>query len=151
MEVRVYEGPDGELTLNPSLDIVGAFLDNGQDYWEGGSGSAYIGWVKLNNPGYSNHWERSSLHIIVHQPYGIHLCYQIMSYQPHTSSVKLMVYSEEAQEDILVKHYLGGEPEYYPRRSFVTQETAVRVIGDFLQTEKPSSSVVWRPQAAINQ
>ncbi len=146
MESPVFEGPDGELTLNPSLEMMRTLLNTESDYWDGGSGSAYLGWVELRDPGYRNIWERPSLHLIVHDPYGINISYQIMNYQPHTSNVKLMVYREDVLGDFLVEHYLGGEPAYFPGRSFVTRDVAVQVIHDFLQTEKPSSSVVWRPQ-----
>ena len=147
MEVLAYEGPDGELTLNPSLERICAFLGEGADYWEGGSGSAYIGWIKQNGTGYSNVWERPALHLIVHKPHGIHLRYQIMNYRPHTSSIKLII-DGEIRVDAPIEHYLGGEPECLPQSSFVSQEVAVRVITDFLQTGQPSASVAWKPQRA---
>ncbi len=147
MEVLAYEGTDGELTLHPTLEDIRAFLERDKDYWQGGSGSAVIAWVNLRDEGgYSTLYQRPSLHLIVHEPYGIHLVYMVMNYQPHTSNIELMSLDENAPSDLLVEHDIGGEPAYLPRQSFLSQSEAMRAIADFLQTEMPSPAVVWKPK-----
>ncbi len=150
MEVLAYEGTDGELTLNPTLEEISAFLGMDKDYWQGGSGSAVIAWVNLRDGGgYSTLYERPTLHLIVHEPYGIHLRYMVMNYQPYTSNIELMSLDENAPSDLLVEHFIGGEPAYLPRQSFLSQEGAIRAIADFLQTEKPTPTIRWQPKMEI--
>ena len=60
-----------------------------------------------------------------------------------------MIYQEATEEDQTIMHYLGGEPAYWPRRSFVSREVAVQVIKDFLETETPSEAVAWKPQVLL--
>ena len=149
MEVLAYEGPDGELTLRPSVETLAPFFDMGPDYWQGGSGSAYIGWIKERSPGYSTRFDRPVLHIIFHEPYGVCLTYEVVSYQPGVPGMALMTYNDLVAGDLLVEHYLGGEAAYLPRRSFVRKEAAVRVAAAFLQTQKPSAEVMWRPRRGL--
>ena len=149
MDLLAYEGPDGELTLRPSFTAVAAFFDLGPDYWHGGSGSAYIGWIKLRDPGYSLLTERPILHIVVHEPYGVSLSYQVMSYQAGAANFALMTYNDMAADDLLVEHYIGGEPAYFPHRSFVSRDAAERVIARFLETQETPTEGAWRPRREV--
>ena len=142
MQVPAYEGTDGELSLRPTLDSLRAFLDLNADYWLGGSGSAYIGWIEWRGPGYGTLFDRPLLHIIAHEPYGIHLCHQAGD-RAH------IVYNAAAPADLLVIHYLGGEPACLPVGSFVPRPLAEQVIADFLQEDlllsgTLSDCVTWR-------
>ena len=149
MEAIAYEGPDGELLLNPTVQDLRTLFKLGPDYWQGGSGSAYVGWVRLRDPGYSSLTDRPVLHIIVHEPYGVCLMYEVVSYRPGTSGVALMTCSSASGGDRRVEHYLGGELDSFPGESFVPFNAAERAIGGFLQTQTPSMEVTWRPRRAL--
>ena len=149
MEVLAYEGPDGELSLRPSLETLTPFFDMGQDYWQGGSGSAYIGWIKLRSPGYSTLFERPVLHIIVHEPYGVCLMYEVVSNQPGVAGIALIINNEIPPPDLLVEHFIGGEAAYFPSRSFVSREVAKRVVAAVLQSPEPPAEVTWRPRREL--
>lgn len=149
MEVLAYEGPDGELLLQPTSETLTPFLERGPDYWQGGSGSAYIGWIKLRNPGYSTLFDRPVLHIIVHDPYGVCLMYEVVKNQPGAGRKALLTDNENPPSDFTVEHYLGGEAAYLPSRSFVPREAAERAVVAFLQTQEPPDEVVWRPRREL--
>lgn len=133
-----YEGPDGELTLTPSLAQVCAFLDRGADYWEGGSGSALLAEVELREPGYQMFFDRPVLHLIGHPPYGFCLVYALPDRRYVTDN-------EAAPDSPPIKHYCGGEPEFFPLRHFISRELTEQAIAHFLETQQPTPAVRWKP------
>ena len=137
METLAFEGTDGELTYHPTLEIVRELLDLDQDYWLGGSGSAMIGWVIERNPGFSINFNRPTLHIAVHEPYGVWILYR-------EGNVERYVFDETAPEDLLVVRYMGGEPAVFPRAFFVSRPIAEQVIEEFLRSEGMSPAIAWR-------
>ena len=138
-----FEGPDGELTFDLTLDKIKSLLELGEDYWLCSAG--YIGWITLVGTGFSTNFERPSLHMIVMEPFGIHLNYKIMDYKPYGKNVEMVVWLAGFGEDEMVEVSLGGEPCDLPRSSFVPLDVALRVIEEFLERQKMSGVVEWRP------
>ncbi len=138
-----YEGPDGELSLNPSTDYIMEELARGQEHWLGGSATAVIVWTQLRNPGYSMNFTKPSLHLFRHDPYGIHFSYKIFDYNPGGRNIELMARLCDAVIDGTVTHCLGGEDVYFPVSSFVSDDIAKTVVNEFLITGQPSNSAIW--------
>ena len=149
METIAYEGPDGELLLDPTLEVIRELLNSGPDYWQGGSGSAYVGRILLRDPGYSMLTDRPVLHVIAHEPYGVCLMYEIVGNRTGKPGISLLSYNQGPLGVARVQHYLGGEPAYFPRESFVAVSVCERVIGDFLRTQTPSRETGWRPRRSL--
>jgi hypothetical protein len=137
MDVQAYEGTDGDVIVNPELAVVQDCLRRDDDYWEGGSGSAYIGTVRLLDPGYTTLFDRPCFHIMVHRPYGVALTYQ------RGGDVR-MTYQDSLPDDQLIIHYLGGQPACIPLRCFVPEQAAVNAIAQFLNAEQLPACVEWR-------
>ena len=108
-----------------------------------------MGSVELRNPGYRILWDRPALHIIVHDPFGIHLNYAVVTNEPFKAGLSLFVCDDAQPADILVMHYLGGQAAYFPCQSFVTRKVGESVIEEFLQIQKPSTLVTWRPRKGV--
>ncbi len=142
IEQLAFEGPDGELTFDLTLDKIKSLTELGEDYWLCSAG--YIGWITLVGTGFSTNFERPSLHIIIKEPFGIHLNYKIMDYKPYGKNTDLIVWSNTYPAEEMVEVSLGGEPCELPRNSFLTIEVALEVIRTFLEKQEMSDVVEWR-------
>ncbi|MEP6757063.1 MAG: Imm1 family immunity protein [Chthonomonadales bacterium] len=139
-EKLAFEGPDGELLLEPTVEQIRDLLLLGSDYWA--ASSAGIGYVQLRDRGYSNNCERPFLYIIQDDQYGVHLNYQIMDYKPFGKNVNLMTKGDWG-DDETVTVSLGGEDVDFPASSFVPLDLACQIIADFLLDQKLPDRVTW--------
>lgn len=139
MHRLAFTGSDGEYLHNPNLEDIRGFFKLGTEYWEGQSGSAWLGWLRYDGdkPASASpeRFDLPCLQIMRQPDYGVHIIYS-------DGETKLTLLDDSLPEGE-VKYYVGGEPERWSRRSFVSLEMAEQVIKEFLQSQTPSASRIW--------
>jgi hypothetical protein len=130
-----FMGTDGELVVPVTAAEVCAYLDRGEQYWHGESGSARLDECRRVEQG----WQLAppTLHMVVRVPLGVHFKYV------GADGRGVAAFVEERPGE-LIEHQLGGNRVWFPASCFVPMPLARQVIEEFVQSGERSALVSWR-------
>jgi hypothetical protein len=134
--------------VSPTIAQLIAFLRRGAEYWGERSGSGSLRWCKQEprkEGGFTFQrlQHRPGLSILYHHGVGFHFAYSTGKRGGY-----LVPYQASLPAERIV-HPLGGQRAYFPVATFVSLETAERIVTDFMNTGEASSAVAWEAGAKL--
>ena len=120
----IYNGPIGEPIENPKEEFIKDIFFNKDDkYWKQGSGDSCFEVEGCEE------W----LIFFYDEPYG----FFIMRHPDY------LVPIDNNREITTIEHIVGGEPMSIPTCSYVSRETAYKIVTEFINTKKVPEFIEW--------
>ncbi len=120
----IYNGPIGDAVENPDEKFIEDIVFNkGEEYWKQGSGDSCF---EIEG---CDEW----LIFFYDEPFGFFIMRHPDYLVPMDESIKIET----------VQHLVGGEPMNIPTCSYVSRETAYKIIKTYIDTEEIDDSINW--------